>query len=218
MKKIRKKKKLKSLIFIITIILLILIFLNIMENLHSKEKMIQRLISGLNNLNYSYVNEDGDIIKVLGKLEKVENNKTIIYIDYDEKISDKIYLNTIHRESYKNNGIEDMEYYNNFIVEFFEDNNYTYYYRGKKELNGNKCTIVDFVTEKSKSNNGKYGITIWINDSLNIVEKVEHYVINNKKRNVYDSINYNFHTNENSVTTVQAPDTIYTEYSSNTNG
>lgn len=217
-KKKSKKSRLRFIILILIILLIIGMIILATTKAHSKEKILKRLISGLENLNYTY-EENGSTVQVVGKLEKMASSDIITYSNYDKKTTDEIYLNTSHRESYKNNGITDMEYYKQFITKYFEDNYYDYKYSGKKEVNGQKYFIIDFVDEsnQNKSRN-KYGVTIWVNDSLNVIEKVEYYILNKNEKEVYDTTDFRFHTGENSLTDVQVPESVFTEYSDNTNG
>lgn len=204
------KSKIKTLIIIILIILMVFVIYLLKLKSYSKDKVFQKLILGLDNLNYTYfINNGNNKIQVFGKYEKkIYDEDEIEYFDYGQKDTYYTYNSSKFMMEYYNKGIEDMDYYQKFIKYYFENDDYSYYYKGKKDFNGQKCIIIDFrnIVEPLA---GSEGILMWINDSLNIVEKIEYYYYNDGKENVYDTTVYSFHTNENKLEDVKAPDYIF---------
>ena len=207
-----------KILIIITTIILVLLFI-ILERMHSnsKEAIIKRLISGIDNLNYSYtIDGEEASIKVLGKKAVKEFlNKDTIYIDYEKKSSVLVDPENKYAEYYENKGIEEMQYYKDFIDCFYQEY-YEYKYIGKKDLNGKECIVVELVN-KNYAFNRTNSIVIWINDSLNIVEKVENYNYNKKDKKLVDEKVFAFNTGTVSLEDVNISEKALKEYSSNTN-
>ena len=120
----KKKLRKKILLIIILLILLLLILVITMKNLNSStsKEMLNRLISGLDNLNYTY--NDGEMdIHIVGKYGKGSTLETEKYIDYNDKITRELYSDHF-MEEYQNNGFKDMEYYKEYIEYYFSNNMY----------------------------------------------------------------------------------------------
>lgn len=211
-----KLKKMKIGMMLLGIILILLFILSAIIESHSREKIMNRLILGIDNLNYS-INIGNQSIQILGKKEKQQKyENSITYIDYEKKITFDLYPESKYKEVYSNNGIEDMQYYQDFIKSYFQNDNYTYKYVGSKIDNGVKCYIVEF-KDKYDVNKRYTVVRLWINSSLNVIEKQEDYIEYKKERTFVNEIKFNYHTNANTQSDVTISERELKEYSSDTN-
>ena len=209
------KKTIKLVILLLIVVLIAMISIFIVLKLHSREYISSRLLKGIDNLNYTYVDEKYRTVQVLGKLEKVTaDDGEIIYRDYENKTTIDAFSEDNYKEKSSNNGIEDMDYYKTVLKIIF-DSHYTYQYNGTKEDNGQKYVIIDLQETSGKGT--KMGVLVWINNSLNLVEKMEYYTVNDKDYKVYETIECSYHTNENTLTDVQVSEDINNKYSDDTN-
>lgn len=211
-KKSSKNYKKIIILFLIGILLFILIFSII--KFHSKEQILNKLITGLNNLNYEYTLKDGEIkVEICGKLEKRTTSDVIKYLDYEKNITYEVFVDTGYMEEYKNNGISDISYYNNYINCYFNNDEYKYKYVGKKEMNGKKYIVIKFVDNII----GKNETYFWIDDATNVIKKIEYYQEKNNKLEKSDEITFNFDNGSNKLEDVKFSKELLTEYSSDTN-
>ena len=212
-KKLKKQMKLLMILFLLLFLLLIMILIEF--NLISKQKneILDRLISGMNNLNYNYyVGEDK--VQVFGKLEKKVTSEFTLYNNYDSKNVQELYYDTKHIEEYSNNGIEDMNYYNMYIAPYFNNEKFDYKYMGKKDFKGNEYIVIRFMTEKKTEE-----VYIWIDPSTNLIKRIEKYknqIVLDKRQKTFDE-EYDFNIGENRLEDVQITEEELSEYSSVTN-
>lgn len=216
----QKKEKIKRKILIIIILVIIVLSLLLVILMHlkhySEENIKNRLISGIDNLNYSYTTTYTDNY-VVGKKEKIVsiNSGEITYVDYGLKKSNSVNDNTMYIENSTNNGISDMDYYKRYIEPYF-NSSFKYKYKGKKIYNNISCLVVDF-TEKGEISGKTTTTRFWINENLNIVEKGEYIINNNGKENVISTKEFDFHSGKNLDSDVTISQKALTEYSSDTN-
>ena len=210
------KTKLTIMILIIILIMMLLIVLVVLMILKStrKEIILDRLISGLSNLNYTYTLNDGTKVKVFGMHEKIETSESITYIDYENKKSVTIYPESLFKEEFINNGMKDMKYYNSYIDSYF-NKNYIYKYCGKENIEGKECLKIEFIFKETKAEE----TYMWIDDLTNVIKKIECYqYINNKKVKVKDNNNYDFCIGSNTKEDVLATEEELSQYSADTSG
>lgn len=197
---------------IIILLLIVLIILLIQLNSKKKDEIFHRVILGLDNLNYSYTDNNNVKFQIYGKYEKITYPDKIEYIDYENKVTKVVYLDSNYFEEYKNNGIVDMDYYIQNINNYFSDVN-NYKYKGKKEMNGKKYRVVQI----KDSILGKGETYFLIDDETNVIKKVELYqYINHKKEKIIDK-EFNFDNGSNKLEDVKFSKELLTEYSSDTN-
>lgn len=211
------KKYIRFSIVLIFIILIVVLIRAIILNFIGKEKIMNRLILGLNNLNFAYTSNDGETeVYVYGKYEKRINSKETIYNDYENKITRVIYQDSTYMDEYSNNGYTDMDYYKQFIDDYFNNDYYDYKYIGKKKIKDVKCTVVRFLGA-SKA----YEIYIWIDDSTNLVKKIEKYFLDksysNKKEKILDQ-DWDFNTGSGNVDDIKITEEILSTHTTETNG
>lgn len=209
-------KKTKVVILLIVLIVFLLLFFILKNYFNRREVIRDRVINGINNLNYTYYDKSSSgkrTIYVLGKNEKVVDNNSTTYIDYANKISTTTNSELKYKESYSNNGIDDMSYYSKFINNYFDNDNYKYKYRGTKIKDGQKYIVVEFVL-KGKSHENKSKIEFWISDSTNVIYKEVNYMYDGSKREK----DYTYTDGKNTKDEMIAPEEVYTEYSEETNG
>lgn len=212
------KKYIKFSLFLILIIIIIVVIRLIMLNLHSREKMLKRLISGIDNLNYNYTTDDENKIQVVGKYEKIITTDKEIYNDYENKVTREILNDSSFMDEYTNNGIYDTQYYDEFIKYYLDtDEYYKYKYKGKKELDGKKYTVIEFYTTGEFSRDEVY---YWIDDTTNLIYKVENYQYNieTDKMEKKSEKEYEFDIGSNKIEDVKISDEVLSTHSSNTNG
>ena len=228
-KKIKKYIKLSLILILLVVIILILI--NLLKEFYSRENMLKRLISGIDNLNYNYTTSDGkNKVQVIGKYEKItttvkegygDEGKEItkeIYNDYDKKITREILEDSVFMEEYSNNGIKDLQYYDEFIKGFLDtDEYYDYKYKGKKELNGKKCTLIEFIYPAEFAEREVY---YWIDDNTNLICKVEKYQYNiqTDKMEKIDEKEYDLGVGSNKIEDIKISDEILSTHTTETNG
>lgn len=200
----KTKKKLKISIIVLILILCILLIVLIRENSHKKETILKKLISGLDNLNYTYVinnsygeEKDETIVQVLGKYEKRVDEEKIEYIDYDKKIvyCEYLGLDDDYNETFENNGITDMDYYHQYIDSYFNNTSYIYQYVGKEKLDNQKCTVVRFEDTISHLTE----TYLWINDATNLIVRVEAYQKNGEKKEKIMDEKYQYQEGNNQL-------------------
>ena len=198
----KSRRKIKTIIIILIILLIILIGFIIKNSLYSKERIIQKLIYGMNNLNYTCNDPNTQsTIRVFGKKEKIINtDESQVYSDYENGIS--IYVSPENiEEKYNNNGIEEMQYYKSIIGPYFDNDNYEYRYVKKEYYNSQKCIVIE--SKIKLEDNRNVIIRFWINNSLYIVEKMENYIESDGKIYTTRVEEYDYHTNENTLNDVQ---------------
>lgn len=220
MDKKNANKKINILMILIIIFILILIILAIfLSNVkkHSINNIYSRLKNGLNNLNYTYV--DNSFVnypqkcQVFGKKEKItDKDGNIRYLDYDTKKTINTYPSVKHKDMLNNNGLEDIEYYNKYISVYFESGAYECTYKGKEEYNGNQCSVYELVNSTGD------GAIFWINDKVDIIDKVTYFTQKWGERSELKTEELRLHTGENTYNDVAIPSYVETEYSDDTNG
>lgn len=212
------KNKIKFAIILFVILLVIIGIVFIYFQGYSKNKVMARVISGLDNLNYSYTSTDNSTVKIVGKKERQEySDGNIIYIDYNNKTSVKANASLNYKEEYNNNGIVDMGYYKEIISQYFDNKNLQYSYKGQKNYKGKDYTVVEF---KYIYNTGdvKNYIDLFINNQTNLVDRLETYSHSkNSKRELTNEIDYNYSNGNNLESDVTVPKEVLTNYSSDTN-
>lgn len=211
----RQKKVHKGIIVLLVFVIIGIIAVCVINKFIGKEAILNKLTSGIYNLNYSYTTNDGDTAYICGTLEKIEySNGNVEYIDYKNKENYLVDENGEVINTTKNKGISDMLYYKEYILNYFDNDVYKYSYKGKEEFNSYKCTTVEFVSKKGYSNNKsgeknqKGGIKIWINDELNVIEKVEYFYLNGKDRKSLYEKTFEYHNKEMSMNELKLPDTV----------
>ena len=218
----KNKKKLKKIRLVLIIILLTVLLTVLMntiigiknKNIYTREAVKNNLVSGIENLNYSYKddNEKAEVL-ILGKLsKKINEDNSIIYEDYSNKKSYKLYSNSNFMEEYPNTGIENMDYYKNYIDKYFNDFKYEYKYDKKTKIDENKCIIIEFYSEVEEN-----GIILWIEENSNIIIKEQSFILKNGKRDYSEVISKNYNTGKNKKESIQITEEIVNSHSSNTN-
>ena len=220
-KKVNKKaKKLKVLIVLIMIVLILLLvaFILVRKELESRKKevIIERLKSGIANLNYT-TEDSGYKIQVLGKKEKYTTPEKIYYYDYDKKETKELYLNSNFMQEYENNGLEDLSYYKNYIEYYFIGDYYDYKYVGKEDYKGKKCTVVSLSTYNLGRVEEPEDNIIYIDDDTNLIVKIENYNIKDERKKVTE-VDYDFSSGSNTLQDITPTSQELSEYSSDTNG
>lgn len=215
----RKNKKiwiLKLVFLILFVALIAMIILLHKTKAQSPENFHKRLLNGINNLNYTYTDNSEKVypkkVQILGKKKKVtESNGNITYYDYSTKETIYTYPDAERKLLYHNKGIEDMDYYKKYIKQYIESGVYTFSYKGKEEYNGTQCSVIEFV-----SPNGN-GAIMWINDKLDIVDKITTFGEIDGKRKEIQTEELRFHTGDNTHNDVDVPSYVKTEYTDRTN-
>lgn len=215
-KKIKRLVKLG--IILAFVILIVSVIVMATSKLHSRENILARLISGIDNLNYNYTtNNDENKIQVVGKYEKIITPEKEIYSDYESKETKEVYLNSSYMEEYSNNGIEDIQYYNEFIKGYFDATEYyKYKYKGKEKVDGKKCTLVELIYDDEIAREEIY---YWIDDSTNLIYKIEKYqydIEEDKMEKNYDRT-FNFDIASNKPEDIKISEETLTTHSSDTN-
>ncbi|MBR1540365.1 MAG: hypothetical protein IJ629_04260 [Clostridia bacterium] len=221
-KKVSKKKKinikLTIVLLVLAVVILFVIFIRL--KLHDRETIRNRLLKGLDNLNYTY-NEatltGENKVYVYGKYAKsVDIEGNITYIDYTTGQSVQVSPELGYMEEQVNKGLQDLNYYNRYINSYFENNTYEYKYKGKEEYNKNTCTVVELIS-RSQMDGRREGVVLWINDDVNLIDKAEFFIERDGKREELDTLELRFHTGENTYNDVKVPDNLEELYSSDTN-
>lgn len=213
------KKKIKLFILLLIFALVMLLIMLVITFSYSKKRILGRLISGLENLNYSYKNNEGSEVQVFGMYEKITNKSSgeVIYNDYKDNETRIIYPDVAYMDENDNNGIIDMQYYKMYIEKYFNNNKYIYKYCGKEKIGGRKCLKIKFIFKSTEADE----IDIWIDDLTNVIKKFEHYqYINNEKIKVkdLDSYYYDFISGSNKIDDIKITEEILSTHSSETNG
>lgn len=214
----KELKRTKQLIAICVMVLIISMIFLIISRAHSKQRILNKLLAGMDNLNYSYLADDEvTSVKVFGKKEKRINqeNDVVTYVDYETNYSLDVFEEEQYKEEYTNNGIEEMPYYQQFIKAYFMSNGYDYKYIGKEHENSKEYIVVEF-KDKSEVDGRRFIARLWIDNSLYIVAKEETFIEKNKERIPANEYVYNYYTNENTLSDVQVPESVK-NYSDNTN-
>lgn len=216
-----KLGKLKIIILLCSIALVALLILDIITVSHSEEKVLEKLIAGIDHLNYTYTidNNNGEkaIEKVIGKkMKEILSNGEEHYVDYEKKETIIVYTEAQHKEKITNEGITEMPYYQEVIKPYFNNEFYQYQYLGKKTMNSQKYIVIEFKDKEMAK--GRYVVVrLWIEPNLYLVEKMETYLdYDGDEMIMVDEKEYHYHTNENKLEDVQIPKAVES-FSSNTN-
>ena len=207
-----KKLKRKIKLFIILLFLILITFLIILQRTRiiSKEGVLDILIFGINNLNYTE-ETDNKKVQVFGKKEKISDSEaeSETYNDYENNNSKYVHASSKYFSESLNNGIEDMSYYKNYISPYFENDKYNYKYIGKKKIDGKKCIVVEFSTEEKSEE-----INLYIDTTTNLIVKIEKYKNNtilDKKEKVFEE-KYNFSSGSNTLKDVTISESELSDY------
>ena len=205
-----KKEKKKIKLFIILLVFILIIFLIILQRTRivSKEGILEMLISGMNNLNYT--EEAGDYkVQVFGKHEKKTYSDSEKYFDYERKKSIELYSENMVFQEYSNEGIKEMSYYENYISPYFENDEYNYKYVGKKKVDGKKCIVINF-----SKNNKSTKIDLYIDNTTKLIIKIEKYInTTTGKKEKLSEEKYNFSSGLNTIENVTISETELSKYS-----